>query len=107
MPPRSSLASCAQPTRRATARKWRDYNFAAEGGGGGSSRSTSGNRRKGRKGRKKGKSRSQTPDKKNGKANVVMDQITAEGGELGVQAEIDGAPRFEDSVWRAVEYEPS
>eukprot|EP00969_Alexandrium_andersonii_P240292 10607610-Alexandrium_andersonii.AAC.1 len=69
------------------------------GGGDNSSRSTSGNKRKGkgRKGRKKGKSRSRMPGKKKGKANVCMDQGAVEGGENEVQDESGEPDRFEDS----------
>eukprot|EP00969_Alexandrium_andersonii_P053457 2350536-Alexandrium_andersonii.AAC.1 len=71
--------------------EWRDYNFAARGGGD-SSRSTSNKQRKGHKGRQKGKSRSRTPDKKGGgKANVAMDQ-NAEGQDWQGQPEIEGGP---------------
>eukprot|EP00969_Alexandrium_andersonii_P329083 14541035-Alexandrium_andersonii.AAC.1 len=58
----------------------------------------------GRKGRRK--CRSKTPDKKGGgEANVAMEQ-NAEHEEWRGEAELEGAPTYEGSAWRAAQYEP-
>eukprot|EP00969_Alexandrium_andersonii_P179751 7944796-Alexandrium_andersonii.AAC.1 len=75
----------------------RDYNFAAKGGRDSSRSTSNNNRRKGRKGRREGKSRSRTPDKKgDGKANVEMEQ--SDGGQEGqAHSELIGEASYEDT----------